>query len=591
MIDSHAAAPPPPARPAAGVSPAPARRLFSLRGQLSLVLGGLALAILTLVGGYLGKLATDELYTAQQAAVRATAQSAAELLATQLRDREREIELLSVAPFLGEGSLDSARVRDALDRRAALHDEFAWMGVADPDGLVLQASGGMLTGRSVAQREWFIAARERIYVGDVHEAKLLATMLPAQPNGEPTRFIDFAAPIRDADGRLRGVVGAHAHWRWVTGLVDGVTSRQHPGSGIDALIIDRQGRVLYPEALKLAQAAGDTVLPKLVNGRFEGELEFDGKPYLTSEATLQARTNAELGWRIVARQPLELALRPVRDLRRELVLLGGLAAAVLTLAALLLARRISQPVEQLARIAERVESERRIPDFPAKPAAHELARLSQAMQSMARSLLDTERELQQANSTLEAQVQQRTAELQAANAALEHLATRDPLTGLHNRRSLDARLAEAQALDHRYGRQNARVHGLLLVDVDHFKRVNDQFGHPVGDAVLRQLAQLLQTSVRVTDVAARFGGEEFAVLLPELAGPLDAVMAAEKIRAAVETTVFPEVGHVTVSIGVSLASPEDADVRPLIDRADVALYEAKRGGRNAVVLKTAEDVN
>lgn len=571
-------------------SPA-AKRLPSLRGQLSLVLGGLALAILSLVGGYLGKLATDELYTAQQAAVRATAQSAAELLATKLRDREREIELLSVAPHLVDGPLDSASVRDALDRRQALHDEFAWMGVADPAGLVLQATGGMLAGRSVAQREWFIAARERIYVGDVHEAKLLATMLPAQPSGEPTRFIDFAAPIRDSEGRLRGVVGAHAHWRWVTGLVDGVTRRQHPGSGIDALIIDRDGRVLYPEALKLAQVAGANVLPKVANGHFDGELVFDGKTYLTSEATLQAHTSAELGWRIVARQPLELALRPVRDLARELVLLGALAATALTLAALLLARRISRPVEQLARIAERVESERRIPDFPAKPGAQELARLSQAMQSMARSLLDTEHELQQANATLETQVQERTAELQSANAALAHLATRDPLTGLHNRRSLDERLAEAQALDHRYGRQNGRVHGLLLIDVDHFKRINDQFGHPVGDAVLRQLAQMLQASVRVTDVVARFGGEEFAVLLPELAGPLEALMAAEKIRASVAAASFPEVGSVTVSVGVSLASPDDADMRPLIDRTDAALYEAKRGGRNAVVLKTADDVN
>lgn len=566
------------------------RRPLSLRSQLSLVLGGLALAILGLVGGYLGSLATNELFTAQQAVVRSTAQSAAELLASQLRDREREIELLSLAPHLVQGPLDSAQVRDSLDRRAALHDEFAWLGVADPDGQVLQSTGGMLAGRSVAQREWFVAARERVYVGDVHEAKLLATMLPAQPGGEPTRFIDFAAPIRDADGRLRGVVGAHAHWRWITGLVDGVTRRQSPGGGIDALILDREGRVLYPEVLKAAQADGQPVLPtQLANGRFEGALRFgDGKDYLTSEAPLHARTNAELGWRIVARQPMELALRPVRELRRELVLLGVFVAAALTLAALVLARRVSRPVEQLARIAERVETERVVPQFPEQPASLELAQLSEAMRSMAQSLLNTEHQLQEANTTLEAQVHERTAELQAANAALEHLATRDPLTGLHNRRSLDARLDEALALDRRYGAQNGRVHGLLLIDVDHFKQINDAHGHPAGDAVLRQLAQLLLATVRVSDVAARFGGEEFAVLLPELAGPLDAVMTAEKIRQAVEAGRFGDVGRVTVSIGVSLAQPEDADPRPLVDRADAALYEAKRGGRNSVVLKAAE---
>ncbi|HEY0957231.1 MAG TPA: diguanylate cyclase [Roseateles sp.] len=584
MIDTQDA--PPSSVQAAAVAPPP-HSLPTLRSQLSLWLGGLSLAILALVGGYLGKVATDELFTAQQAAVRATAQAAAELLATQLRDRERQIELLSVSPTLVDGPLDSPRVRASLDRRQALHDEFAWLGVVAADGTVMQATGGTLVGRSVAQRDWFIAARERVFVGDVHEAKLLATMLPALPNGEPTRFIDFAAPIRDAEGRLLGVVGAHAHWRWVTGLVEGVVRRQQPGSGIDALILDRHGRVLYPEALKVAQNGGAAVLPKTGNGRFEGELVFDGKAYLTSEAALQARTNAELGWRIVARQPMEQALGPVVALRRELVVLGVLAATALTLAALLLARRFSRPVEQLARIAARVESERRVPEFPARAGARELDGLSQAMQSMARALLQTEHELQQANATLESQVQQRTAELQAANAKLEHLATRDPLTGLHNRRSLDARLAEAQALDRRYGAGNGRVHGLLLVDADHFKRINDNHGHPAGDAVLTQLGQLLQASVRVTDVVARFGGEEFAVLLPELAGPLEAVMAAEKIRRAVEAATFPEVGKLTISVGVSLASLDDADARPLIERADAALYEAKRGGRNAVVLKEA----
>ncbi|RTL40843.1 MAG: GGDEF domain-containing protein [Burkholderiales bacterium] len=559
------------------------RQRLSLRSQLSLVLGGLALAILAGVGGYLGTLATNELFTAQQALVRGVAQSAAELLASQLRDREREIELLSATPPLVQGALDAAQVRESLDRRAALHNEFAWLGVTDPEGTVLQSTGGMLLGRSVAQREWFIRGRERVYVGDLHEAKLLATLMPAQPGGEPNRFIDFAAPIRDADGRLRGVVGAHAHWRWVTGLVEGVARRQSPEGGIDALIVDQQGRVLYPEGLKSAQAEGQAVLPAvLANGRLEGALRFgDGRDYLTSEAPLQARTQVELGWRIVARQPMELALRPVRELRRELVLLGIFVAAALVLAVLVLARRVSRPVEELARIARRVETERVVPAFPTQPASLELAHLSDAMRSMAQSLLDKEQ-------ALEAQVQERTAALQAANAALEHLATRDPLTGLHNRRSLDTRLDEALALDRRYGRPHGRVHGLLLIDVDHFKHINDTHGHPAGDAVLRQLAGLLISTVRASDVAARFGGEEFAVLLPELSGPLDAVMTAEKIRQAVQATRFGDIGPVTVSIGVSLATPEDAGPQPLVDRADAALYEAKRGGRNAVVLKAAE---
>ncbi|MFG6456620.1 diguanylate cyclase [Roseateles sp. BYS96W] len=565
----------------------PVRRLPSLRRKLSLVLGGLALLILTLVGGYLGWMATRGLHEAQQTAVRTTAQFAAELLASELRDREREIELLSAAPHLVEGALDAPGVRGSLERRMAQHDEFAWMGVASADGTVLQASGGQLVGRSVADRPWFIEGREHTHVGDVHEAKLLASLVPARPDGEPTRFIDFAAPIRDRTGRLRGVVAAHAQWHWVVGMVESVTRRHSPDSGMEALILDRQGRVLYPQALKVAQAADARVLPRPASGRFEGRHDIDGQPYLTWEEPVQARTRADLGWRIVVRQPLALALRPVRELQRELVLLGLLAAAALTLAALLLARRISRPVEQLARMAERVQAERRMPEFPDQAAVRELARLGDAMGGMARALLATERELREANQTLDAQVAQRTAELQAANAALAHLATRDPLTGLHNRRSLDARLAEALALDRRYGPQSGRVHGLLLVDADHFKRINDEFGHAAGDAVLRQLATVLQSCVRTTDVVARFGGEEFAVLLPELADAREAMRAAEKIRSTVAAATFPGVGPVTVSCGVTLAWPGDVDAQALVERADVALYEAKRGGRNMVVLKAA----
>lgn len=448
----------------------------------------------------------------------------------------------------------------------------------------------------MAQREWFVAARERVYVGDVHDAKLLAKLLPADmgnygpANGEPARFVDFAAPIYDGQGRLRGVVGAHAHWRWVTAIIDAVVRRRQPDSEIDALIVNRDGAVLYPEALTPAAGEGPPILPPaLTKSRLDGLIRLgDGRDYLLSEAPLLTHSNAELGWRIVARQPLETALRPVRAQRQQLLVLGTAVAVMLGLSAWWLARRISRPVEELARIAQQIEQDHREPSFPSDLGSRELAALSDAMRSMTQSLLDKERQLQSINISLEAQVLERTAALQAANAALEHLATRDPLTSLHNRRSLDARLAEAQALDRRYGRQNARVHALLIIDVDHFKQVNDRFGHLVGDAVLRQLSALLLSCVRATDVVARFGGEEFAVLLPECASALEAVMAGEKIRVAVAAASFPEVGRLTVSIGVSMASPDDAAADALIDRADAALYEAKRGGRNAVALKDVQ---
>jgi diguanylate cyclase (GGDEF)-like protein len=164
----------------------------------------------------------------------------------------------------------------------------------------------------------------------------------------------------------------------------------------------------------------------------------------------------------------------------------------------------------------------------------------------------------------------------------------DVLTGWHNRRYLQTRLFEELA---RCRRERSSL-TCLMIDVDHFKSVNDRFGHLAGDEVLRQLAQCISAEVRGSDVSARYGGEEFVVLLPGT-GAAAGFVLAERIRAAVaaEPFVLPGVASplpVTVSIGVSEHSPtpDELDLRVVGERllalADVALYEAKAGGRNAV---------
>jgi diguanylate cyclase (GGDEF)-like protein len=134
-----------------------------------------------------------------------------------------------------------------------------------------------------------------------------------------------------------------------------------------------------------------------------------------------------------------------------------------------------------------------------------------------------------------------------------------------------------------------------MIDLDHFKVVNDQYGHPFGDYVLRHLAEVVAGSIRESDLVGRYGGEEFAVALPE-AGEEQAIRAAEKLREAIEATEFRHEGippeseppvRITISLGVaslSTAVDQDQDEFELIRRADQALYEAKRTGRNKVVL-------
>lgn len=167
-------------------------------------------------------------------------------------------------------------------------------------------------------------------------------------------------------------------------------------------------------------------------------------------------------------------------------------------------------------------------------------------------------------------------QLEVANAELEALATTDGLTGLKNHRAFQERLAEEISRAERYGTPLAAV----LLDVDHFKQYNDTFGHPAGDAVLRAVAHVLQTSARETDVVARYGGEEFCLLLPQTDGA-GAMMIAERIRQTIEDTAWP-LRAVTASFGVATLRLAPGSGADLVARSDRALYDSKASGRNQV---------
>jgi diguanylate cyclase (GGDEF)-like protein len=163
----------------------------------------------------------------------------------------------------------------------------------------------------------------------------------------------------------------------------------------------------------------------------------------------------------------------------------------------------------------------------------------------------------------------------------ERLATIDGLTGLTNHRTFQGRLDEHLAQAQRYGKKIS----LLLCDIDHFKLVNDTYGHPAGDLVLRGVARTLAREARATDVVARYGGEEFAIVMPET-DAAGALVIAERIRERVGRIVFEtEQGSLRVTLSLGIATlPEDATRKAeLVERADGALYHAKRHGRNRSV--------
>jgi diguanylate cyclase (GGDEF)-like protein len=174
----------------------------------------------------------------------------------------------------------------------------------------------------------------------------------------------------------------------------------------------------------------------------------------------------------------------------------------------------------------------------------------------------------------------------AVQRKLAEAALREPLTGLYNRRHFQERFAAEVSVAHRHGRPLC----LLMIDVDFFKRVNDRHGHLAGDEVLKTVARALSQGIRIEDILARFGGEEFVVLAREAAAE-EAMAVAERLRQLVEVAQTRwESGHdvpvgigVTVSIGVAQLGPDETE-RDLFEAADQAVYRAKKNGRNRVVL-------
>ncbi|MBN1449510.1 MAG: GGDEF domain-containing protein [Anaerolineales bacterium] len=206
----------------------------------------------------------------------------------------------------------------------------------------------------------------------------------------------------------------------------------------------------------------------------------------------------------------------------------------------------------------------------------------ESVQEMTKALADSHRQLELANQKLEQKVQERTEELSNANQHLQFLATHDNLTGLPNRILFFDRLEQAI----KKSRRQKRRFALFFIDLDDFKRINDSFGHIVGDQVLQTVADVLNHAVRDSDTVARLAGDEFMIILDDVRDISNIEAIARKIIKAVSQPIDvpQETVIMTVSIGISLFPDHGEDAETLLRKADAAMYHVKNGNKNGYLL-------
>lgn len=532
------------------------RRILLTR--LTLPLGAVSLAAMVALGVLAEQ---NERQGVGQSLTRAAARMAVALDAN-LSERAHNVALLASLPLIQSGQ-NQAAMRETFDVLQSRQEAFAWIGRLDNEGKILAASGGLLQGQSGAQRPIFIEGRKGPFIGDVHEALLLAKLLPAPSDGEPLRFIDIARPVVRPDGQQDGVLATHLSWSWVRGLFSQMLQDFDRVRGIELLVLNggdvvlagpagSEGRLLELEGLFKPSAAN--------LARWSQATWADGHDYVYAYADSPPDSLVgQLGWRVLVRQPSELALAPVRQLRLQMAALALLLTVGIGALAWVQARRVTRPLHDIARAAERIargESE----DIPRGAGLREVESLAVSLQHMVSTL--THREL--------------------ALDRMHALAHRDTLTGLHNRRALELHMDLAAERAARSGERFA----VLALDLDGFKPVNDQYGHAAGDALLREVAQRLADTIRASEMLARVGGDEFVVLLSAPAERLrgDAQAVAGRILASFDRPFAP-LGHavsVGCSIGIALGMEAVDSPQALVPRADQALYAAKRNGRGQI---------
>jgi len=369
------------------------------------------------------------------------------------------------------------------------------------------------------------------------------------------RLVIFVSqPIFAADGSYLGYVGGGIHLQHEN-ILHALLGEHFYQDGSYLYVVDRNHRLIYHrDRQRVGQiVSGNAVAERVIRGEAGSQLvtNSQGIEMLAGFAPV-----AETGWGIVAQRPLNLTLVDLDGLMLNILRLS-LPMLLLSLVGIWwLSHLISQPLWQLAKCVQQWDTDESPEQVRSVKAWYFEA------EQLKRALLGS------------------LAMFHRRIGKLSQESLTDPLTGLSNRRGLQARLEHWQ--------RTARPFAAIAIDIDHFKQVNDTYGHEFGDHVLQHLARQMHECSRASDLLCRNGGEEFLMLLPNT-GLESAQMVAERLRIRMETTCCDDCPRATISAGVAHWPGTAATVEDMLKCADDALYRAKHEGRNRVVTASSSE--
>ncbi len=359
----------------------------SLRAQISLATAAMVMLLSVAIGLYAADISRSQIEQTEGVAFALRAKSALDVLDRGMFERSREIQNAAILDEIRDPGVPLAHKRDILERLQATFNAYAWIGICDVQGMGLVGTGQYLEGKDLSRRPWCNKGRDGYYIGDVHDALLLSKLLP-NPSGESFYLVDVAAPVKDRNGLLQGVLCGHIYWKWAEEVLD---SKKTPGK--DIFLVSKSGLVLSGPAKpqsKLAELSPGAMqaISDHKNGSGYQLVKWDdGKTYLVGYARSSGyREYPGLGWVSLVRQEADVAFAPARRLQMHIVLVGGALGLLFAWLGWLMAGRIARPISRISIAADRIAAGDLACDVPVQQGGGEVAHLSAAIHDMVQNL-------------------------------------------------------------------------------------------------------------------------------------------------------------------------------------------------------------